>query len=567
MHKFYTYCNVLSNSILLKGYENGKKITEKIPFSPTFYIQSKNKSKWHSLYDNKPLEPITFDSIREARDFKEQYKDVVGFDIHGMDKYQYQYIHENYPGTIEYDLNLVTSLTFDIEVISDDGFPDIQEAAHPITLISLHNSSTETTLVLGLKPYNVDENDTFEYIQFNSEKALLRYFIEYNIIHKPDIWTGWNTSEFDIPYIVNRIMNIFGEELVKKLSPFNYIREKTILVRGREIQTYDIFGIVDLDYLQLYKKFGTYSAKESYALGFIAQEELGETKLTLPGENFKDSYDNHFDIFVRYNAIDTILVKKFEKKMKLIELAFSLAYIYKCNLSDIYKTVVPWEIFIYNHLAEKKIAVPPRKKTIDSQFEGAWVKETIPGMYGWLMSFDFASLYPSIIRQWNISPETFISDYHAVTVKDFLEETEEMKQVCAYAKQNNYAVAANGSLYKKEKTGFLAELMEFAMEGRKLAKKEMLMIESQYEKTKNDSLKPKIAALHNRQMALKIAANAAYGAIGNKGFLYYEYRMAEAITLTGQLSDIHLANSLNKRMNVIMDSGEVNVIASAILYS
>lgn len=563
MTKFYTYANVLGNNILLRGYEGTQQIIERVPFGPTLFVPSKKETGWKTLYGNKPLEPIKFDSIKEARDFKEQYKDVEGFKVHGMDKWQYQFIHDNYPGDIEYDLRLLKILTLDIECITDDGkFPDIQTASAPIPLISLHNSEKNQTIVLGLKKFTPTEDDDFDYIQFNDERAMLKYFIAYNQLHKFDIWTGWNTDQFDIPYIVNRILRLFDEEMVKKLSPFNYIREKSILIRGKEVQTYDLYGIVSLDYLELYKKF-TYSAKPSYALNYIAQEELGESKVELPGENFFDSYHNHFETFVRYNAKDTLLVKRMEGKMKLIELAFSLAYLFKCNLPDIYRTVAPWEIFIYNHLSSKKIAVPPRRKTLSSSFDGAWVKDVKPGMYGWMMSFDFAGLYPRIIIQWNISPETFVSDYQELSPNDFLNATERGVQCMEYAKSIDCTLAANGSMYRRDSKGFLAELMEYVVDGRGIAKKEMLRLEQEFQNTKDPSLIPKIAALNNRQMALKIAANSAYGAIGNEGFLYYEYRMAEAITITGQLSDQHVAKLLNDKMNAMMKTTNIDYIALA----
>lgn len=562
MSNFYTYAKAYGNNILFKGYVNGEQMVKKMPFSPTLYIPSNKPSEWHSLYDNKPLEPIKFDTIKEAKDFKEKYKDVAGFKVHGIDRWEYQFINENFEGDIDYNIALARILVFDIEVISDSGFPDIQSAAHPIVNISLNNSKTGITTVLGLKDYNRSPDDKFEYKQFNSEKELLLYFIAYNQIHKFDIWTGWNTSEFDIPYVVNRIMRLFDESMVKKLSPFGIIREKVMEIRGRMVQTYDIFGIVDLDFMQLFKKF-TYERKERYTLDFIAFDVLGENKLELPGESFKDSYDNHYDIFVRYNAVDTFLVRRLEDNLKLIELAFSLAFLYKCNLQDIFKTVLPWEIFIFNHLSKKKIAVPPKRLTLDAEFEGAWVKEAKPKMYGWMMSFDFASLYPSIIRQWNISPETFVPAEHDVKVFDFVYNTIHAQDAQKTAKNKNYALCANGTMYKKEFQGFLAELMQYVMDGRKIAKKEMLKLEKEYQQTKDESLLPRIAALNNRQMAFKISANSAYGAIGNKGFLYYEYRMAEAITLTGQLSDQDLANRMNIMMNGALKTRDVDYILMA----
>lgn len=563
--EFYTYCQTLGNSILYRGYKNGRQVIDKVDFGPTLFVPTKKRDSksWFNLYDSSPLEPINFSSIRDAKEYLETYKDVHGMEIHGMLKWNLQYINSKYPSEIEYDLSQVKIHTIDIETVdenSDDGFPDIQAALIPIVLISIYDSITNETIVLGLKDFEKQDGDNFTYKKFSTEKDLLKYFIEYQVATKPDIWTGWNTSGFDIPYIINRIVRLFDENTVKRLSPFNFIKEKTFYIRGKEVQSYEIYGIVDLDYLALYKKFGTYSAKESYTLGFISQEELGETKLDLPGSSFRDSYINHFNTFVRYNAIDSILVKKLESKLKLIELAFAMAYMYHCNLSDVFRTVAPWEAFIYTHLSSKKIAVPPRTGGLRGDVEGAWVKDGIPGMYGWCMSFDFSSLYPSIIRQWNISPETFKAAQFATRTNNFIKCDEHAKAAIAYAKENNYTLAANGTMYDKSKKGFLAELMEYCMEGRKKAKKEMLKYEALYQKTHDDTLLPKIAAFHNKQMALKIAANSCYGAIGNDGFHYYDYRMAEAITLTGQLSDIHLANLLNSKFNKILKTENVDYI-------
>lgn len=490
--KFYTYCSVFGNNVLLRGYDEGEHIQEKIQFSPTFFINSNKKTDWTSLYTSEYLEEVKFDTIKEARDFKERYKEVEGFSVHGMDKYQYQFIHDNYPGEISYDLKLIKILTLDIEVISETGFPNIRNASDPITLISLHNSKTDLTLVLGLKDYKSSEEDNFEYIKFNSEESLLKYFISYNQVNNFDVWTGWNSTQFDIPYLVNRIVNLFDIEMAKKLSPFNHIQEKNTELFGKEVQTWDIYGIVDLDYLELYKKFSQ-NDRESYTLGAIAKEELGETKLELPGKSFSDNYHNHFQIFCQYNAVDTLLVNKLEKKMKLVELAFSMAYLIKCNVVDIYKTVLPWEVYIYNSLSAKNIAVPPRRSTQSAEFAGAWVKEPKPGLYGWMLSFDFSSLYNSIIRQWNMSPETISDEKLEISVKDWIDNNNNSDSSSEYAKNNNCTIAANGTLYSKVKVGILAECMTNIANGRKVARKrmneleiELSSIESELIKRKND---------------------------------------------------------------------------------
>lgn len=562
---FYTYAQCLGNNILVRGYKNGHPFVEKVKFKPTLFIPSRKETHeegWLSLYDSKPLEPMKFDDIKDAKNFCERYADVEGMEVHGFQRWQYQFINEEFPGEIQYDLRHVNITTLDIEVVDEetDGFPDIQTADKPIVLVSLHSSKTGKTIVLGLKDYIKDADDDFEYMQFADERGLLSYFVTWMQTERPDVWTGWNTTNFDIPYIVNRLMRLFDETMVKRLSPFGYIKEKMINVRGKDVQTYDIYGVIDLDYLELYKKFGTYSAKESYALAFIAQEELGESKLEMPGFSFRDNYVNHFQTFVKYNAKDTVLVERMEKKLKLIELAFAMAYMYRCNLQDIYRTVLPWEVFIYNHLYKKKIAVPPRRHSMRADYPGAWVKDPKPGMYGWTMAFDFAALYPSTEIQWNISPETFVPGEYDLTPDDFINMTMKATYAINKAKELDCTIAANGMMYRKDRRGFLPELMKFCIDGRKIAKKEMLKLESEYQKTKDESLLPRIAALNNRQMALKIAANSAYGAIGNEGFHYYDYRIAASITLCGQLSDIQLATRMSEKFNAILNTKDVDYV-------
>lgn len=563
-NKFWLYAQPYGNKILYRGIENGRSVIESVPYEPTLFVKSNKPSKWKALYSDQALEPMKFGNIREAKDFVERYKDVQGFEVHGFTKWQYQFINEHFAGDVEYDLSLVNVLTIDIEVVGKetDGFPDPQSAAVPVVMISYYSTIEKQTVVMGLRDFVPAADDNFIYKQYDSEQSLLLAFVHYVNTTKPEVLTGWNSSKFDIPYLVNRIVKLFDETVVKRLSPFNLIREKVMEIRGRDIQTFDIVGVIDLDYLELYQKF-TYSASESYRLDFIAEKELGTGKVEMPGKTFYDNYTNHFDTFVRYNAVDTVLVARLEEKMKLIELAFSLMYLYHCNLQDIYRTVVPWEVFIYNHLTSKNIVVPPKRNQLSKEYAGGWVKATIPGMYGWCLTFDFASLYPSIIRQWNISPETFKPAEVDVLVENFLTNDDLAIAAAAAAREMNHTVAANGTMYDRTTKGFLAELMELTMVGRKVAKKEMLLLENEYQQTNNAALLPKIASLNMRQMALKISANSAYGAIGQPGFHYYDYRMAEAITLSGQLSDMHLANKLNDKINTIMGTVSVDYVIAA----
>jgi DNA polymerase elongation subunit (family B) len=189
-------------------------------------------------------------------------------------------------------------------------------------------------------------------------------------------------------------------------------------------------------------------------------------------------------------------------------------------------------------LREKNVVIPPHKKKISADFEGAWVKEPVPGMYGWTVSLDFASLYPSIIRQWNMSPETIIGVKENTSINSFICENVETPE--------DYTIAANGSMYRKDIHGIIPEVIKVVIDGRKIAKKAMQELE------KNNGSDNEIASLNGKQLAFKVLANALYGALSNIGFRYYDLRIAEAITLTGQASDRHVEKTLNEYMNKIL---------------
>jgi len=404
--RFYTYAKAYGSKIFYRGIENGRAVTLKDSFSPSLFVRSKKKDpEWSSLY-GEPLDEIQLGDIKEYKDFIKQYEGVSGLSLHGQIGVEYQYLNSQFKSEIEYNVDDMKIMFLDIEVIAKDGFPDIQSAADPIVLIACHDKATNKTIVFGYRSLSKSPTE-YEYRCYKDEQTMLKEFIMYWQSNCPDIVSGWNSDQFDFPYIINRIMRLLDEDWAKKLSPFNMIHERMIEIRGKEIQTYDIVGVNQIDYLDAYKKFGTYSAKESYALGFIAQEELGETKHEIEGaESFNDGYENFYDEFTYYNAKDAQLVHKLDNKLKLIDLVVSLSYLIKCNFRDTFGPVKMWEVFIYNHLHKKNIAIPPQTKKLSGEFQGAYVKDVKPGMYGWGCSTDFASLYPTIIRQWNISPET-----------------------------------------------------------------------------------------------------------------------------------------------------------------
>ena len=294
------------------------------------------------------------------------------------------------------------------------GFPDPYLAICEILSISMIQSHKNIIYVLGTKDYTgitevPDSEYTIEHIHCKSEKELLVKFIQMWREIKPDIVTGWNIDGFDIPYVVNRISRVLGKKFANMLSPYSNDTQSCI----REKQTedgifYTITGVNIFDYMDLYKKFAR-SKQESYRLDWIGEVEVGHKKISY--EEYDNSlmklWEYDYNKFVLYNAIDSLIVTKIDAKLKFIDLAITIAHLTKSDLGDALGTVKPWDNLIYNMLKQKNVQIPPNiKKEKYKEFLGAKVKDPILGMHDWIISSDAASLYPSIIRMFNMSPET-----------------------------------------------------------------------------------------------------------------------------------------------------------------
>ena len=548
--EFYTNVFPMGNKLCVRGYSNGIAFKDKIDFHPTLYVTSPRKNYHGDIFrtlDGQVLYEIKPGSIKDTREFIDRYKGVESFPVFGNTNYAYQYISDSFPSEISFDKDLIKRISIDIETTTEHGFPDIETANEEILLITVMDGKTKEIHTFGRSPYTGNREVIFH--DCKTEQQLLMEFIDFWKSSYPDIVTGWNINFFDIPYLIRRIMVVLGESHAKQLSPWGVLNERRIHVKGNEEISYDIAGVAALDYIDLYKKF-TYSMQESYRLDHIAFVELGENKLDHSEyDSFKDFYTYGWKKFVDYNIHDTVLVDKLEDKMKLIELAIVMAYNAKVNYEDVFSQVRMWDTIIYNHLRAKNIVIPNKTHNQkDSVIEGAYVKDPLVGMHEWVVSFDLNSLYPHLIMQYNISPETLIQDYKHIGGVGFFLENEEKGGF----KDLDYTCTANGYCYRKDVKGFLPELMQKMYADRSKAKKQMLAIQQQYENTKDASLKNEISRLNNLQMALKIALNSAYGALANQYFRYYDERMSEGITTSGQLSIRWMADKFNFYFNKLL---------------
>ena len=557
--RFYTNVQMVGDQILIRGYEDGKRFSNRDVYKPTMFVSSKRETKYKTLTGDY-VEPVKPGTIKETREFISKYDGVDGFKLYGFERFIYQFISDNYPeDQIEFDISKIKLVTIDIETKSENGFPDVESASEEILLVTIQDYTTKEIITWGTKSFN-NTHDNVDYRLCNDEHHLLNSFIQWWIENTPDVVTGWNCEFFDIPYITGRLNRVLGSKLMKRLSPWGLVTQSDIVVRGRKNFIVDIGGVSVLDYMRLYKWSPGTPNQESFRLDYIAQQELGQQKLDHSEfDTFKDFYTKGWQKFVEYNIIDVKLVDRLEDKLKLIELALTMAYDAKVNYQDIFFQVRLWDCIIYNELKKRNIAIPQKvgsKK--DEKYAGAYVKEPIPGKYDWVVSFDLNSLYPHLIMQYNISPETLVEQRHPSATVDRI-----LAEEINFELYKDNAVCANGAMYRRDKRGFLPELMQKYYDERVIYKNRMIKAKKSYEKNPSKSLEKEIARCNNIQMAKKISLNSAYGAIGNQYFRYYKLENAEAITLSGQVSIRWIEDRMNQKINHILKTKDIDyVIAS-----
>ena len=543
---FYTSIEREANFLLYRGYDHdGNRIKEKIKFKPTYYLDSKHPTPKYYGLDRAPIEPMTFSSMSEAKQFASTYDGVSTFNIYGNSRHIPAFIQSQFPQDIQFKRELIDVGSFDIETAFGDSFPDCDNPINEILTIAYKSSKDDAYVVWGMKPY--DESQTqldhlkIEYKQFASEEKMLLNFIEWwaDPDNTPDIITGWNTRFFDIPYMMSRMIHLLGEQNVRKLSPWGRIKRGDVTIMGRTQATFEITGVAQLDYMDLFKKFAyTYGNQESYSLNHIASVVLGDKKLDYSEiGSLRTLYDDDFQMFVDYNIKDVELIERFEEKLGLITLVATTAYIGGVNYSDTLGTTAIWDSIIYRKLMRKRVVprltpLPPTNyifKSGTKSIAGGYVKEVKVGMSEWVMSFDLNSLYPNIIIQNNMSPETLIphSFVDGITPDTLLDSDRKAPEgVC---------MAGNGSVYRKDVKGIIPEIIEELYAKRVEIKKEMLVYKQKLESDpKNKSLIANVARLETHQMTVKILLNSQYGALANEYFKYYDPQIAEGVTLTGQ---------------------------------
>lgn len=481
MSTSYTYIDKYSSKIFHRYVKNGEHFSEVVTNFPINLYLRKPGGEHKSIFEDELIEK-TFDNMSEASDFLKKYEDVQGFEIFGNQDFVQQFIAHRYPGELVADAANFNIGSVDIEVEHDNGFPEAEDADNEILSIAIKKFGGES-ISIGTK--SDPQYPGVRYIKCEDEIDLLEVFIkEFNKANL-HILTGWNVYGYDVPYFVNR-MNKLGVD-PDQLSPF-YGKSRGCITKcfnASSQDSYKILGLTVLDYIDLYKKFSQ-DKRESYKLDSIAQEEGVGQKITFEeyGNSLMRLYRENYKKFVEYNDVDNRLVELLDEKLKFIQLAIAISMLTKSRLSDSMGTVKIWDNLIYHRSLARGKIIPPMKRFSNSENAGGYVKETVPGRYRWPVTFDLTSLYPSIARLLNISPETMVS--RASGGAELVDKTLNNEIRPEDFTSENICYAINGSTYRTDMVGAIPDAMTFVFFERKRYKDMMKAVKKDIERMKEE---------------------------------------------------------------------------------
>lgn len=619
MQEFYVAIETIGDTLYERYIDhNGQERERKVKYEPTLFshVVEGTKTKYFDIY-GKPCKANSFPSMKDARDWMRRMEDI-GLEAMGMDDFKLAYISDTYGSEIVYNKSHIRIANFDIEVTAE-GFPEPMHARFPIDAITHYDSIDDKFYVFDLldsmygsvSKWDIklaakleadggdevpqDILDRVVYMPFESESEMLVEYLNLWEEKRPSICTGWNVEGFDIPYLVNRIKNTIGDRFVRRFSPLGKVNSKVITNMYGDKEIFTIMGVTVLDYLDLYKKF-SFTNQPNYKLDYIAQYETKRGKLKYNGPINKLRETNH-QRYISYNIMDVESVMGIDRKRGFIDLALSMSYYAKMPFSGVMSPIKTWDAIIFNSLKAQHKIIPQGRSHSKQSFPGAFVIEPEPRAFRHIMSFDLTSLYPSIIRQVNISPETIVGQFKLHPMADYINKT-------APRPSDEYSCSPNGWMYRKEGEGVIPTEIAKVFFQRKEWKGKMKPAERNRELVKkvlysekfgdvdtfndinvykdfDDSLKESlnnmtksclerlvlecdnmIMLADTNQLNRKILINSLYGALGNIYFRYYDLRNATAITLFGQLALQWIQRKVNEYLDSVCGtSGHQYVIA------
>lgn len=603
------------NNILIRWCdEEGVRGRQKVKFSPTLYMKNPNSSpSGITNVFNENLDPIPFETMRDANEFIDRYKNTPGAGVYGINNYITQFMTQVYPNGYRIDPHLVRGAYLDIEVFSGSldstgnvvagPFPDAENAKFPINAITVYASHHKKFFTWAINPkylFEMKDNPQFkyddqyglhlessdiDYREFKNESELLRNFLSWWSAQEFDFWTGWNIESFDCPYIVHRAQKVLSDSWANMLSPWDILNKRTVKSAWKEYTTYDFVGCEMLDMLDVYKKH-TFKTQTSYKLDHIAFVECGEKKIDYKeARNLNKLYLMDYNKFIHYNINDVRLTKLIDEKVGLMNITMVLAEIARINFADTLGSIKPWSSILDTAFWKRGQVMEVKQIKQARDFKGGYVKDPVRGRHKWVVSEDLNSEYPHVRQQYNIGPETFVTDYKfkrqiidglCNDIRKAINETSNLghrrllnKLMVAIDTESsdindeliacdglihfealrkfNVTMTPNVNFFKKDRMSIYNELdrkfYDTRSKEKKLMKafeqdlvliKEELHYREQNKKSSNfvdqteedliskmPSLVKKIARQNGLQMAYKILLNSGYGAVSNPYFVNY----------------------------------------------
>lgn len=455
---------------------------------------------------------------------------------HAMDYYYFN------KGEAPRVLSNIMFCDIEIDTGKDRVFPDPKQARYPMCIISTIYNGEKIVYVIDNKTESINKKPGVKYKIHPNEISLIREFIKDFKEKDPDFLSGWNFINFDIDYIYNRLERVGIPQIsLSKFGEF-YADGKNYICH--------LSGTVVLDQEFLYKMF-TFTKMENYKLGFIAQKNLGVTKIQLPLP-FNEMYWKMLNTTIDYNIRDCELLEMLEKKLAHINLLNEIRTICNASFDTGSSSFGQIDIMMVSFLKNKGLASKNSDPHIvKEEYPGAFVFEPIPGIYNNVTDFDFASLYPSLMITYNIGINCFVMKLEDATLGYELTYCPEKlpekinviidpvfkreaatitrDQLLKKISDNKLVFTINGCFFKNHKKDFsvFGEVVENIMGSRKTYKKKML---ESIEKKDQESRE----FFYTRQLVYKVLANTLYGVVANKAFRFFDVSLAGAITLSGQ---------------------------------
>jgi len=562
----YIHAIEQKDDIVCWSRKNGILDVTYYPSSDYYYLfipDNKGDGQYTNIYGDR-MRKVDFDNRWDMLDFAKSHVNVCESDVPVINKF----LIDEYPDA---DINeKVNVLFYDIEIDFDlsegRGYPKPNNPYGEINAISSFDVTNQKYILYLHSSFKnkfkiSDKQFPVEHVYFNSEHDLLRTFADN--LEDIDVLAGWFTAGFDLPYIMERSIMLFGEETAKSMfCRDGYKAHKRTFFNdtGEEVWEWTLAGRIHLDMMALYKKFNPGELK-SFSLDSVCEHELKMNKIDYDGD-LGELYRTDPETFFKYSLHDTRLLYELDNKLAMINLAMMMARSSCVFPFDVTGSVKPIEHGFIKFCRSKGNIVLPDKIDHDKEdFPGAIVYDTIEGRHGWLMSIDLTALYPSVMIMLGLSTETLVGqciggyvDYVAVmdkkddTVSFVVEETKEVFDISAIElynliKENGYCISANGTVFDG-RLGLLSEYVKNVFETRKKYKKMMF----QYEKDGNKDM-AKMCDMY--QKVYKIFANSLYGSISNQYFRLFDIRLAKSITLTGQVISKWQAYKCNEILNEV----------------